>query len=171
MTDDTAAIQLAISSGDRCSPLAENYCNSSTTTPAVVYFPAGTYVISASIIDYYYTQLHGDPLCPPVLKAASNFSTTAGFGMIDGNPYTATGLAWVSVNIFFRQIRNFVLDMSSVPPNVTMTGIHWPTAQVTSITNVVFKMSEAPGTQHQGIFMEEGTQLPVICLNSRQGRE
>jgi glucan 1,3-beta-glucosidase len=58
-TDDTAAIQRAIAEGYRCTP---GYCESSTTTPALVYFPAGTYIISASIIDYYYTQvccIHG----------------------------------------------------------------------------------------------------------------
>jgi glucan 1,3-beta-glucosidase len=53
-TDDTAAIQRAITEGNRCTP---GYCESSTTTPALVYFPGGTYIISASIIDYYYTQV------------------------------------------------------------------------------------------------------------------
>lgn len=153
-SDDTTAIQKAISDGGRCAPVGEQFCNSSTTTPAIVYFPAGTYVVSTSIINYYYTQIMGDPLCMPVLKAAANW--TGGFGMIDGDAYTEKGLAWIGVNIFFRQIRNIVLDMTSVPPNVTMTGIHWPTAQVTSITNVVFYMSDAPGTQHQGLFGEEG---------------
>jgi glucan 1,3-beta-glucosidase len=52
-TDDTAAIQRAISDGFRCGP----GCQSSTQTPAVVYLPAGTYLISASIVDYYYTQV------------------------------------------------------------------------------------------------------------------
>jgi glucan 1,3-beta-glucosidase len=53
-TDDTAAIQRAITDGNRCTP---GFCESSTTTPANVYFPAGTYVISSSIIDYYYTHV------------------------------------------------------------------------------------------------------------------
>jgi glucan 1,3-beta-glucosidase len=54
VTDDTVAIQRAISEGNRCAP---GFCESSTDTPAVVYFPAGTYLISSSIIDYYYTQV------------------------------------------------------------------------------------------------------------------
>lgn len=54
LTDDTAAIQRAISDGNRCVP---GLCQSTTRTPAVVYFPGGTYLISASIIDYYYTQV------------------------------------------------------------------------------------------------------------------
>lgn len=39
VTDDTNAIQLAISSGDRCG--FDSTCFGSTTTPATVYFPAG----------------------------------------------------------------------------------------------------------------------------------
>jgi glucan 1,3-beta-glucosidase len=54
ITDDTAAIQRAIAEGDRCAP---GFCESSTNTPAVVYFPTGTYLISSSIFDYYYTQV------------------------------------------------------------------------------------------------------------------
>lgn len=54
VTDDTAAIQRAVAQGNRCGPSA---CESSTNTPAIVYFPEGTYLISSSIIDYYYTQV------------------------------------------------------------------------------------------------------------------
>lgn len=39
ITDDTTAIQLAISSGNRCG--FDGTCVGSTTTPATVYFPAG----------------------------------------------------------------------------------------------------------------------------------
>jgi glucan 1,3-beta-glucosidase len=54
VTDDTAAIQRAVTQGNRCGP---SQCESSTNTPALVYFPEGTYLISTSIIDYYYTQV------------------------------------------------------------------------------------------------------------------
>jgi hypothetical protein len=54
VTDDTAAIQRAVTQGNRCGP---SQCESSTNTPALVYFPQGTYLISSSIIDYYYTQV------------------------------------------------------------------------------------------------------------------
>jgi glucan 1,3-beta-glucosidase len=79
-TDDTAAINEAISSGNRCAP---GQCGSSSTTPAVVYFPAGTYIVSGSIIDYYYTQMIGNPNCMPVIKASSGFNSR---WVIDGNP-------------------------------------------------------------------------------------
>lgn len=44
VTDDTEAINLAISSGGRCAP---QECKQSTTSPAVVYFPPGYVVLSS----------------------------------------------------------------------------------------------------------------------------
>jgi glucan 1,3-beta-glucosidase len=54
VTDDTAAIQRAIAEGNRCAP---GSCSSSTNTPAVLYFPGGTYLISTTVKDYYNTQV------------------------------------------------------------------------------------------------------------------
>lgn len=150
VTDDTAAINNAISSGGRCGPQA---CSSSTTTPAVVYFPAGTYLISGSIIDFYFTQIIGNPNNLPILKATSNFN---GFGLIDGDRYGQYGLGFGATNVFFRQVRNIIFDMTNIPGTSAATGIHWPTAQATSLQNCVFLMSDAPGSKHQGIFIEEG---------------
>jgi glucan 1,3-beta-glucosidase len=150
VSDDTAAINAAISAGGRCG----QGCASTTTTPAVVYFPAGTYKISSSILDYYYTQLIGDPNNRPVLQATSTFS---GFGLIDGDHYYTANLNWLSTNVFYRQIRNFVIDTTNVPAGSAITGIHWPTAQATSLQNIVFQMSSAAGTQHTGLFCESGT--------------
>ena len=67
------------------------------TTPAVVYFPKGsvnvfqsaaaansfeirTYLVSAPILAYYYTQMIGDAKNPPTLLAASNFTGLAVIG-------------------------------------------------------------------------------------------
>lgn len=85
VTDDTNAINAAISSGNRCAP---GSCQSSTTTPAVVYFPAGTYLISKPIIDYYYTQLVGNPNNRAVIKGTAGFS---GIALIDADPYQSSG--------------------------------------------------------------------------------
>jgi hypothetical protein len=49
VADDTAAIQKAVTEGNRCGPSA---CESTTTMPTIVYFPKGTYRIPSSIIDY-----------------------------------------------------------------------------------------------------------------------
>lgn len=141
-----------MNAGGRCG----QGCGSSTTTPAVVYFPAGTYLIYSSIIDQYYTQLIGNPNNLPVIKATPGFS---GFGLIDADKYYTSNLNWVSTNVFMRQLRNFVFDLTSIPATSQATGIHWPTAQATSLQNVVFEMSSAPGTQHTGLFCESGMLL------------
>ncbi|KAL8958790.1 MAG: hypothetical protein Q9193_004221, partial [Seirophora villosa] len=155
--DDTAAINRAISSGERCAP----GCQSSTTSPAIVYFPSGTYRVSSPIIDYYYTQIIGNPNSPPVIKATSNFSAIA---VIDGNPYLPGNAdhpggfpGWLPVNLFYRQIRNLVIDVTNVPANSSIQCIHWPTAQASSLQNVEFRMSQAKGNQHHGVFIEEGS--------------
>ncbi|KAH0142661.1 glycoside hydrolase family 55 protein, partial [Aureobasidium melanogenum] len=154
VTDDTAAIQAAISSGGRCAP---GSCSSTTTTPAVVYFPAGTYMISSSIIDYYYTQMIGNPNCVPTIKASANYTGTNGLGLIDGDKYGANGLGFGATNVFYRQIRNFAIDTTLVPANESVTGIHWPTAQATSLQFITFNLSQEAGTQHQGVFIESGS--------------
>ena len=79
VTDDTAAINQAISTGNRCG----QGCDSSTVTPAIVYFPPGTYVVSKPLNQYYYTQMIGDANNLPVLKAAANFE---GMAVIDADP-------------------------------------------------------------------------------------
>ena len=38
-----------------------------------------------------------------------------------------------------------------------MAGIHWPTAQATSLQNIVFLMSDSPTTGHEGVFLESGS--------------
>ena len=157
VSDDTAAINLAISSGNRCGPKS---CQSSTTSPAIVYFPVGTYRISAPIIDFYYTQLIGNPNNLPTIKATSNFTA---FALIDGDQYQpgnaanpAGSLAFNSTNVFYRQVKNLILDTTSAASNISINCIHWPTAQATSLQNIIFRLSDAPGTQHQGIFIESG---------------
>ena len=167
VTDDTAAINNAISSGGRCSPVN---CESSTTTPAIVYFPAGIYLVSSAIIDFYETQLIGNPNCLPVIRASPDFSLPPGsLGVIAGNLYiNGPALGFGATNTFYRQIRNLVIDMTSMPASSLIRGIHWPTAQATSLQNIVFKMSDAPGTQHRGIFIEEGKPQSLVREQCRE---
>ncbi|KAI1864522.1 uncharacterized protein JN550_008809 [Neoarthrinium moseri] len=151
VTDDTAAINRAISEGNRCAP---GTCASSTTTPALIYFPNGTYIVSKPIVGYYYTQIVGNPNCLPVIKAASTFTDAWVF---DGNQYGAGGLGWGATNVFWRQIRNFVIDMTAIPASRSVRGIHWAVSQATSLQNIVFEMSTAADNQHEGLFIEEGS--------------
>ncbi|PGH15940.1 hypothetical protein AJ79_02107 [Helicocarpus griseus UAMH5409] len=151
-TDDTEAINQAISSGERCGL----GCDSSTVTPAIVYFPPGTYVVSKPIIQYYYTQIVGDALNPPVIKAAPSF---AGIAVIDSDPYESDGSNWyTNQNNFFRQIRNLVIDLTGLDQG-TGAGIHWQVAQASSLQNIRFEMVQGGGeaNRQQGIFMDNGS--------------
>ncbi|KAH9857052.1 exo-beta-1,3-glucanase [Lenzites betulinus] len=152
VTDDTAAINNAISSGNRCGGGA---CDSSTTTPAVVFFPAGCARLAR--IAYYYTQFIGDARNPPTLLADASFT---GMAVIDADPYipNGSGAQWyVNQNNFFRSVRNFVIDLRQMPASASATGIHWQVSQATSLMNIVFEMSTAAGNAHQGIWMENGS--------------
>jgi glucan 1,3-beta-glucosidase len=161
VTDDTAAINSAISSGTgRC---GNGSCPSSTTAPAVVYFPAGTYIISSPIVLYYYTQMIGDARNLPTLKATAGFS---GIAVVDADPYLAGGVNWyTNQNNFFRSVRNFVVDIRNIASGGT--GIHWQVSQATSLTNVRVEMSTAAGTTQQGIFMVNSISLGVRFLTDR----
>lgn len=120
--DDTAAINKAVSDGQRCG----QGCGSATTSPALVYFPPGTYLVSKPIVQLYYTQFVGDAINPPTIKAASTFQ---GIAVIDSDPYLDGGASqYVNQNNFFRQARNFVIDMTAMPP-ARGAGIHWQVAQ------------------------------------------
>ncbi|KAF9532307.1 exo-beta-1,3-glucanase [Crepidotus variabilis] len=160
VTDDTAAINDAISSGARCG----TNCQSSTVTPAIIYFPKGyltpmysTYVISSPIIALYYTQLIGDARHPPTLLATASFN---GIAVIDADPYIPGGNGaqyYVNQNNFFRSVRNFIIDLRQMPATSSATGLHWQVSQSTSLMNLVVQMSTASNTAHQGIFMENGS--------------
>ncbi|KAH0838819.1 glycoside hydrolase family 55 protein [Lanmaoa asiatica] len=137
VTDDTAAINAAMSSGTRLSP-------------AIVYFPQGTYLISSSINTCYYTQMIGDAKNPPTLLASSTFS---GFAVIDANPYLPNGYGaqwFTNQNNFYRSVRNLIIDLRQIPSGNSAIGLHWQVAQATSLVNVVVEMSTASGTKHQG---------------------
>jgi len=151
-TDDTAAINNAITQGNRC---GQN-CDSSTVTPALVYFPPGTYAISAPIVQLYYTQFVGDAITVPTIKALPEFK---GMALIDADPYSDSGVNWyTNQNNFFRQIRNFVIDITAMPVGVG-AGIHWQVAQATSLQNIVFNMRTDGGdaNEQKGIFMDNGS--------------
>ncbi|KAG0124681.1 pectate lyase superfamily protein-domain-containing protein [Tuber indicum] len=149
-TDDTVAINNAIADGGRCG----KGCDSSTITPALVYFPAGTYLVTKPVVAMYYSQLVGDPLNMPTIKGAPSFQ---GIGIIDSDPYEPDGSNWyTNQNNFFRSVRNLVID-TTVMPLGAGTGMHWQVAQATSLINLRFEMSQEEGNSHQGIFMDNGS--------------
>ena len=163
-SDDTNAINAAIAAGGRCG----QGCDSQTTTPALVYFPPGTYIVSAPIVLLYYTQLVGDPLNLPVLKASAGFQ---GMAVIDADPYVNGVNFYTNQNNFYRQIRNFVIDLTGLP-FTTGTGIHWQVAQATSLQNLIFNMRTDGGNANvqQGIFMDNGSGGTMTDLTFNGGK-
>ena len=154
VSDDTAAINSAVEDGNRCGI----NCDSSTVTPALVYFPPGTYMVSKPIIQWYYTQFVGDAVSLPVVKALPNFE---GMALIDADPYIpgGNGANWyTNQNNFYRQVRNFVLDTTQIPAGKGAAGIHWQVGQATSLQNIRFEMTKGGDDNvQQGIFMDNGS--------------
>ncbi|KAF3481752.1 LysM domain-containing protein [Arthroderma uncinatum] len=153
VTDDTAAINRAISEGNRC---GEN-CGSSTIYPAVVYFPPGTYLVSSPIIQYYNTQFLGEPHDYPTILAASSF---VGLGVFSSNVYIegGNGNSWyLNTNNFLRSIKNFKMDIRRTDPGAYVCAIHWQVAQGTSLENIEFYMVQDSTITQQGIYMENGS--------------
>ncbi|KAH7128441.1 pectate lyase superfamily protein-domain-containing protein [Dendryphion nanum] len=155
-TDDTVAINAAVADGNRCGWKDGVKCDSQTTTPAIVYFPPGTYVVNEPIIQYYYTQFIGDAKQLPTIKASATFK---GMGMIDADPYIPEGWGenwYTNQNNFYRQIRNFILDISAAPGDAS--AIHWQVSQATSLQNIVFNMAKGEaGAKQKGIFQDNGS--------------
>lgn len=121
----------------------------------MVYFPPGTYLVSRPIIQLYYTQFVGDAVTLPTIKAAPTFQ---GMAVIDADPYDDQGTNfYTNQNNFFRQVRNFVIDITAMPANVG-AGIHWQVAQATSLQNIRFNMVKGgAGNKQIGIFMDNGS--------------
>lgn len=163
VTDDTNAINQAISQGNRCG----QGCGSSTISPAVVYFPPGTYLVSSPIVSYYYTQLVGSVLDRPTLLAAPSFQ---GIAVIDEDPYASDGSNWyINQNNFFRAVSNFKIDLTQMPPS-SGTGIHHQVSQATGLFNVHFEMRQDTDNAQQGIFMENGSGGFMTNLTFRGGK-
>ncbi|KAH7099919.1 glucan 1,3-beta-glucosidase [Auriculariales sp. MPI-PUGE-AT-0066] len=150
-TDDTAAINNAISSGGRCG----QGCGQSTITPAVIYFPPGTYRISTPIINYYYSAFIGDGRNWPTIQPFANFS---GIALIDADPYLGGDAQYyVNQNNFYRSLRNIILDLRTLPVSSGVNGIHWQVSQATLISGLRILMSQDASTNQVGMFMENGS--------------
>ena len=109
---------------------------------------------------FYYTQIIGNFRNLPSTEAIPNFTA---FALIGGDAYqqgnaanTAGSLGFNSTNLFYRQIRILIFDTTSAASNVSVNRIHWPIVQASSLQNIIFRLSDAVGTQHQGLFIEAG---------------
>lgn len=113
---------------------------------------------------WYFTQLVGDAINPPTLLVNSTFDTNKGtypgLAALDTNVYIPAGGGsewYANQNNFYRQVRNFVIDMTTAP--LSTASIHWQVGQATSLQNITFNMASRrrPGNKQQGIFMENGS--------------
>jgi hypothetical protein len=74
---------------------------------------------------------------------------------------------WTNQNNFYRQIRNFRLDLTDMPDYIPEgaaegypTGIHWQVSQACTLQNIHIVMPPSSPTRsvrHPGIFMENGS--------------
>lgn len=154
VTDDSQAFRDAINDGRRCG----KNCNGSTVKNAVVYVPAGTYVIGSTVPVLFGTQLIGDATSWPTLKAAPR---VLGKGLLSTDEYTGGGLGpdgldkewYINTANFYRQIRNFKLDMTNTRDVDGVSAIHYQIAQATSLQFIEIGLR----AQQTGIFSENGS--------------
>ncbi|KAH8648707.1 pectate lyase superfamily protein-domain-containing protein [Xylariales sp. PMI_506] len=159
VSDDTVAINNAITDGNRCGV----NCYGSSVKGAVVYFPPGTYLVSGSIVSYFHTQIVGDPTSMPIIKAAASF---VGLGVISTDVYVPNGGTGIDGNAkewyintanFYRQIRNLIIDITATNQGAYVAALHYQVAQATSLTNMVIVCSQSAGTTQQAIYAENGS--------------
>jgi hypothetical protein len=99
--------------------------NSGTELPSL---SRSTYVVSAPIIAYYYTQIIGDAKKPPTLLASSKFNGIAVIGqpffiggglhhlmncLVDADPYLSNGAQWY-INQNNMQVIVVITTLSAV---------------------------------------------------------
>lgn len=136
--------------GKRCG----KNCNGSTTKNAIVYFPAGTYLVSSVITVYFSTQLVGDASNWPTIIASSKFIGTA---VLSTDEYTGGGIGldgldeeWcVNTASFYQQIRNFKVDVTQTRSAQQVACVHYQVGQATSLQFV--ELIAKSGTKQRGI--------------------
>ncbi|KAJ6101768.1 hypothetical protein N7486_004195 [Penicillium sp. IBT 16267x] len=142
-TDASARIQAAINAGASNGGPSRNSGSMGTTgQPAVIYLPAGTYLVTGSIQLYVGTLLVGDPLNPPVIKAAANFPNDHIVYGKDPNQGGTTN--------FYIGIKNIIIDSTAVSPSQSIALLDWTVSQATQLANVVFNMPDY-STGHVGV--------------------
>ncbi|KAL1895480.1 hypothetical protein Sste5346_005288 [Sporothrix stenoceras] len=154
--DATDGINMAIQANYRCASLdMDETCRTTEQTPAVVYIPPGTYLISSPIDILYNTQLVGDPLDPPTILVSSAF---VGYAAIR----TTVDDAHVPLGHAMRSVRNIVIDLTNAPADNSVMGIYWEAAQSSDLRNIDIYMrnnSDAAAAQTNtqiGLYFQNG---------------
>lgn len=142
-TDDTDAFNRAISDESRIG--GGKGAGGSTGQPALIYVPSGTYSISSSIQLFIDTQIIGDAIDPPTIKASSisRNNTVVIDGYDFGQPSTTN---------FYIGLRNVIIDTTAVSPDYTIYALNWAVSQATNLMHVDFVMPV--GSRHIGLEMD-----------------
>jgi len=141
-TDDTAAIQKAIDTGDGSGTRATGRAFGMTGQPAVVYFPAGTYSVKSTLSNRVGTILMGDPTNRPTIKASASFT---GNYLLVGHDTRYVGLV-----AFYHGIKNLVFDTTALSPTRKIAILEWTVSQANQLSNVRFNMAPR-ARNHTGI--------------------
>jgi glucan 1,3-beta-glucosidase len=145
-TPETSSItKHTCTDGGRCKG---GNCGGTTGKPALIYIPPGIYSISSTVQLLINTQIIGDAVDMPTLKASSSMASGSMVvnGYDDGQP---------STNNFYIGIRNVRIDTTAVPSSQEIYGLNWAVSQATNLINVHFQMPE--GSEHVGIEMDGGS--------------
>ncbi|KKK12676.1 putative exo-beta-1,3-glucanase [Aspergillus rambellii] len=151
-TDASAAIQKAINAGASNGPDRTSNSMGTTGQPALVYLPAGTYLLESSLQLFVGTVIVGDALNPPTLKASSSFSTNH---IIFGKDPNQGG----TVN-FYIGFKNVIIDSTSIPASTSVALLDWTVSQATQLTNVVFNMPD--NSNHVGVTSQYDSNSNII---------
>ncbi|KAK0624163.1 pectate lyase superfamily protein-domain-containing protein [Immersiella caudata] len=159
VADDTDAINKAIVDSQSC----HGACYGSTTMGAIIYFPPGTYLVSAAIEISYGMQIIGDANSPPTLKSTRTFFDD---WVLSTDKYWGDGLLgedgrdheyYINTANFHRQIRNLIIDIRDTTRPKIMSALHYQVAQATSLYNVEFRCSTSSNTEQIAIYAENGS--------------
>lgn len=138
-----------------------------TRLPAQVYMPSGTYQLNSTLELRAGTVVVGDPLNPPLLKAASGFrdeTLVKGYDASTGDPTTS----------FMTLVKNVDIDTGDVAADKKIVALQWGVAQGAGLTNVRIYMP-SPGSSnstsgHTGINLDGGSTIAVTDVQIHGGR-
>ncbi|EME87161.1 glycoside hydrolase family 55 protein [Pseudocercospora fijiensis CIRAD86] len=142
-TDDTDAFNRAISDQSRMAGGMGR--GGSTGQPALIYIPPGTYIISSTVQLFIGTQVMGDAIHMPTIKASSIMRN-------DTHMFSGFDFGQPSTTNFYIGLRNVMLDTSGADPNETIYALNWAVSQATNLINVNFNMPK--GSKHIGLTMD-----------------
>ncbi|KGO69522.1 Pectin lyase fold/virulence factor [Penicillium italicum] len=129
-----------------------------TRYPAQVYLPGGVYQLESTLNLTVGTIIVGNPLNPPIIKAAPGFRgdyLIMGYDSHNGNPETS----------FLTLVKNVILDTTALMPDRQVTALQWGVAQGSGLTNVKIRMPKN-SSGHTGIAINAGSTIAVTDVVS-----